>query len=144
MPTDLSSIAANTELQHSIWIGTGGAMLVLLQSIMSGERRVWWRLLISCFIGGAAAALAGHIFQNSSWVYAICGVAAIVAENVIFGIVKASNEFKDNPIKVFTHLWRVVMPTFGKGSDKASDTYDGQSPSTRQAAPPVTGDAPVG
>lgn len=105
---------ANADLQHQIWIASGGAMLVLLQSILSGTRRVWWRLLLSCLIGGAGAALAGHLFADSKWVYAICGVAAIMSENVIFGFFNASEEFKNSPIKVFSQLFRLFVPVFGK------------------------------
>lgn len=121
----------NAEIQHQIWVATGGAMLVLLQSILSGTRRVWWRLLISCLIGGAGAALAGHLFADSKWVFAICGVAAIMAENVIFGLFNASEEFKNAPIKVFADMWRLVMPTFGKAADKTSDA--GSAPATTPA-----------
>lgn len=99
-------------------------MLVLLQSILSGERRVWWRLLLSCIIGGGAAALIGHTFADSSWVYIYCGVAAIMAENIIFGLINASEQFKNNPISVFAQLWRVVMPSFGKTTDRAADALD--------------------
>lgn len=124
MSNNLSIFATNTEIQHSIWVGTGGAMLVLLQSILSGQRRVWWRLLASCIIGGSAAALIGHVFSDSSWVYIYCGVAAIMAENIIFGLFNASEQFKESPISVFAQLWRVVMPTFGKTTDKAADALD--------------------
>lgn len=124
MSGSLSVFTTNSEIQHTIWVGTGGAMLVLLHSILSGERRVWWRLLLSCMIGGGAAALTGHIFSDSSWVYAYCGVAAIVAENVIFGIFNASEEFKKNPIAVFAQIWRVIVPSFGKTTDKAADALD--------------------
>lgn len=124
MSNSLSILSTNSSLQHSIWIGTGGAMLVLLQSILSGERRVWWRLLLSCIIGGGAAALIGHTFADSSWVYIYCGVAAIMAENIIFGLINASEQFKNNPISVFAQLWRVVMPSFGKTTDRAADALD--------------------
>lgn len=124
MSNNLSILATNSEIQHSIWVGTGGAMLVLLQSILSGQRRVWWRLLLSCIIGGAAAALIGHTFSDSSWVYIYCGVAAIMAENIIFGLVNASEQFKQSPISVFAQLWRVVMPSLGKTTDKAADALD--------------------
>ena len=120
MPGNLLSFASNSELQHSIWVATSGAMLVLLQSILSGQRRVWWRLILSCLIGGSAAALAGHVFHDSNWVYVYCGIAAIMAENVIFGLVKASEEFRDKPIDVFAQLWRIVVPAFGKTTDKAA------------------------
>jgi hypothetical protein len=116
MPINFS----DSELQQAVWLGSGGALLVLLQSILSGERRVWWRLLLSCIIGGGAAVLAGSIFHDSRYVYAICGVAAIISENIIFGLFKASNEFKNNPIAVFADIWRLVMPTFGRGTDKPS------------------------
>lgn len=140
MSNSLSIFNTNSELQHSIWIGTGGAMMVLLHSILSGQRRVWWRLLLSCLIGGSAAALTGHIFHDSSWVYAYCGVAAIVAENVIFGIFNASEEFKKNPIAVFAQLWRVVMPSFGKTTDKAADALDvGFEPAKDKNDPPAAG-----
>lgn len=110
----------SAEFQHHVWIGTAGAMLVLFQSILSGTRRVWWRLLMSCAVGGAAAALAGYVFADSKWVYPICGVSAIMAENIIFGLFKASEEFKDSPIEVFSKLWRLVMPTFGKNVGDAA------------------------
>lgn len=106
-------------MQEEVWIGVAGAMLVLFQSILSGTRRAWYRLLASCLIGGSAAALTGHIFADSPWVYAYCGVAAIMAENIIFGLFNASEQFKDNPINVFAQIWRVVVPSFGRGTDKA-------------------------
>lgn len=100
-----------TSMPNEVWAAVGGAMLVLLQSILSGVRRVWWRLLLSCILGGAGAALAGHIFADSKWVYPICGAAAIMFENIVLGLVKASEEFKDSPIKVFAQLWRLIVPS---------------------------------
>ncbi len=97
------------DFQQHVWLATGGAILVLFQSILSGTRRVWWRLLMSCAIGGAGSALAGMIFSDSRYVYVICGVAAIMSENIIFGLFKASEEFKDSPITGFSQLWRLVM-----------------------------------
>lgn len=108
------------EFAHGVWLATGGAMLVLVQSILSGTRRVWWRLLLSCAIGGAGSTLAGIIFHDSRWVYAICGVAAIMSENIIFGFVKASEEFKDSPIQVFSQLFRLLVPFFGKVAGEAA------------------------
>jgi hypothetical protein len=124
MPSNLAIFLADSEIQHSIWVATGGSMLVLLQSILSGERRVWWKLLVSCIIGGSAAALVGNAFEGSTWVYIYCGISAIVAENIIFGLVKASEQFKQSPITVFAQLWRVVMPSFGKVTDKPADALD--------------------
>lgn len=110
----------SSEFQQHVWLATGGAMLVLLQSILSGTRRVWWRLLISCVIGGGGSALAGMIFTDSKFVYFYCGVAAIMSENLIFGFLKASEEFKESPIQVFSQLFRLVMPTFGKAVGEAA------------------------
>jgi hypothetical protein len=107
--------------QHQVWLATGGAMLVLVQSILSGTRRVWWRLLLSCAIGGIGSTLAGYIFHDSKWVYAICGVAAIMSENIIFGLFRVSEEFKEAPIDVFSKLWRLIMPTF-RGGESAPAT----------------------
>lgn len=118
-------------------------MLVLLQSILSGERRVWWRLLISCIIGGGVAALVGHTFSDSSWVYIYCGISAIMAENVIFGLVNASEQFKNSPITVFAQLWRVVVPSFGKTTDRPADALDvnldRKTPPPTETPPPVVG-----
>lgn len=116
-------------------------MLVLLQSIVSGARRVWWRLLISCAIGGAGAALAGHVFADSKWVYPICGAAAIMSENIILGLFNASEEFKNKPISVFADLWRLVMPTFGKAADRVSGvgTPSEAAPPTPPADPQAAG-----
>jgi hypothetical protein len=114
---------SNTELSHQIWLATGGAMLVLLQSILSGTRRVWWRLMLSCVLGAGGASLAGSIFADSKYVYVFCGVAAIMAENVIFGLANASEEFKKNPISVFGQFYRLIVPTFGKAAgDVGQDT----------------------
>lgn len=133
MPSSFSIFLSDSEIQHSLWVATGGAMLVLLQSILSGERRVWWKLLASCVIGGAAAALVGHSFSDSQWVYIYCGISAIVAENVIFGLVKASEQFKQSPITVAAQLWRVFAPSFGKTTDKPADALD-VNPDNKPAA----------
>ena len=47
--------------------------------------------------------------------------AAIMAENIIFGLFNASERFKDDPITVFAQLWRIIVPSFGKGIDKPAD-----------------------
>lgn len=112
--------SSNSDISHQIWVATGGAMLVLLQSILSGTRRVWWRLMLSCILGAGGATLAGTVFANSKYVYVFCGIAAIMSENIIFGLFNASEEFKNAPIKVFADLWRIVMPSFGKGIDRPS------------------------
>ena len=117
-------------------------MLVLLQSILSGERRVWWRLLLSCIVGGGAAALVGHTFSDSSWVYIYCGISAIMAENIIFGLVNASEQFKNSPLTVFAQLWRVVVPSFGKVTDKPADALD-VALDRRVDTPPTTTPPPA-
>jgi hypothetical protein len=97
-----------------MWVFTGGAILVLLQSILSGAKRNWWSLLIGCALGGAGAFLAGHIWADSKYVYVICGIAAVVTENLLLGVVKASQEFAQHPIKVGIQIARTFFPTFGK------------------------------
>lgn len=91
-------------------------MLVLLRSILDGTRRTWYALLIGCFLGGVGAAMAGHIFAGSAYVYPICGVAAVMTENIILGLFNASQQFRDSPIKVFSQMWRLMMPTFGRAA----------------------------
>lgn len=105
---------------HAMWTFTGGAILVLLQSILSGVKRNWWSLLIGCALGGAGSWVAGQIWGDSEYIYIICGVAAVITENMLSGIVNASRQFADNPIKVFTHLARTLLPTFGKSAGDTS------------------------
>lgn len=115
------TVFQNENITHELWIGAAGAMLVLLRSILDGTRRTWYALLIGCFLGGTGAAFAGHIFADSKWVYPICGVAAVMTENIILGLFNASQEFKNAPIKVFSQFWRLMMPTFGRATGPGAD-----------------------
>lgn len=105
---------SDAQLIHAIWTFTGGAILVLLQSILSGVKRNWWSLLFGCVLGGIGAWVAGQIWGDSQYVYIICGVVAVITENMLSGIVNASRQFAENPIRVGTHFARTFIPTFGK------------------------------
>lgn len=87
-------------------------MLVLLRSIVDGTRRKWYAILIGCVLGAAGSAVAGSIWHDSRFVFPICGAAAVMAENIILGLFNASQEFRDEPIKVFSTIWRTVVPWF--------------------------------
>jgi len=104
-----------------MWTFTGGAILVLLQSILSGVKRNWWSLLIGCVLGGAGSWVAGQIWGDSEYIYIICGVSAVITENMLSGIVNASRQFAENPIKVATHVARTFVPTFGKNVGDTSN-----------------------
>jgi hypothetical protein len=104
----------NAEIAHQMWAFTGGAILELLQSILSGAKRNWWSLLIGCALGGAGAWVAGNIWADSKYVYIICGVVAVVTENVLGGVVNASRQFAESPLKVGTALLKMFVPMFGK------------------------------
>lgn len=142
MPFDaIFAVLRDDQTQQLIWIGVAGACLVFFQSILSGTRRAWYRLLASSIIGGSASALTGFVFSDSPWVYFYCGVAAIMAENVIFGLFNASEQFKENPINVFAQLWRIVVPAFGVTTDKAgldlpADAIVGKAGDVKQDKPP--------
>lgn len=114
----------DAEIAHQMWAFTGGAILVLVQSIMSGVKRNWWALLIGCALGGAGSWVAGHIWADSKYVYIICGVAAVITENLLSGVVNASRQFAENPIKVLTHFARTFLPTFGKSVGDTSDNLE--------------------
>lgn len=114
----------DAEMIHAMWTFTGGAILVLLQSILSGVRRNWWSLLIGCVLGGAGSWVAGQIWGDSEYVYIICGVAAVITENMLSGIVNASRQFAESPIKVGTHFARTFFPTFGKNVGETSNNID--------------------
>ena len=114
----------NAEISHGMWAVSGGAILVLLQSILSGTKRNWWSLLIGCALGGAGAWAAGTIWADSKYVYIICGVVAVITENLLSGVVNASKQFAENPLKVATHIFRTVAPFFGKGAGDTSTPLD--------------------
>jgi hypothetical protein len=109
---------------HAMWTFTGGAILVLLQSIISGVKRNWWSLLIGCALGGAGSWVAGQIWGDSKYVFIICGVAAVITENLMAGVVNASREFAESPIKVATHLGRTFLPSFGRSTGDTSESID--------------------
>lgn len=115
------SSLSNAEIAHHMWAFTGGAILVLLQSILSGTKRNWWSLLIGCALGGAGSWIAGQIWGDSKYVYIICGVAAVMTENLLSGVVNASKQFAESPIKVATHVGRTFLPAFGKSAGDTSN-----------------------
>ncbi len=119
---------SNSDIAHHMWVFTGGAILVLLQSIVSGTKRRWSSLLVGCLFGGIGAMIGWGFFQGFGWgPYAtafLAGVMAVIAENVLAGIVNVSKQFADSPLKVFTHLFRTVMPSFGKSAGDTSTPID--------------------
>lgn len=108
----------NTDILHSMWIFTGGAILVLLQSILHEAKRNWFQLLAGCVIGGAGAWVAGQIWGDSKYIYLICGAAAVMSQNLLMGAVNASKQFADNPIEV----GKLFLPKlFGAGTQTKKD-----------------------
>lgn len=86
-------------------------MLVLLRSIVDGTRRTAAQLVVGCIFGGLGATAAGMVWANSHYIYLICGVAAIVTENVILGLFNASKEFAAKPKDFFGWAWKLIVPT---------------------------------
>lgn len=110
----------NAELTNQMWVFTGGAILVLLQSLISGVKRRWLSLLVGCFFGGVGSSIAFHIWGSSPYIPIIAGVAAVVTENLLAGAIAASREFAESPIRVISHFAKMFLPTFGKGVGDAS------------------------
>lgn len=110
----------DSDVTHQMWTFTGGAIIVLLQSIVSEMKRRWWSLLIGCALGGMGSWVAGHVWHNSPYLLIICGVAAVMTENLLSGLVNASKAFADSPIKVTLAIARTFLPAFGKGSKSVS------------------------
>lgn len=104
----------NEDITHALWAFTGGAILVLGQSILNGFKRRWASLLVGCLFGGFGSVIAGHIWSDSRYLLIICGVAAVVTENILAGALSASQEFASSPIKTITHFAKAFLPTFGK------------------------------
>ena len=106
---------------HQMWVFSAGVILVLLQSILAGAKRNLTSLLIGCVFGGMGSWIAGQIWADSKYILIICGVSAVVTENILVGLTAASREFADKPLKVATHLARTFMPTFGKSVGDTSE-----------------------
>jgi len=111
----------DSDMLHQMWTFTGGVIIVIVQSLLTGAKRNWRKLLLGCVLGGVGSWIAGQIWGDSKFIFLICGVAAICAENVIVGVFNASKQFADNPIKVATHMARTVMPKW-TGVDTSTST----------------------
>lgn len=105
-----------------MWVFSGGAVLVLLQSLVTGAKRRWASLLIGCFFGGVGSTIAFMVWGSSPYIPIIAGVAAVVTENLLNGALNASKQFADSPIKVLTHFAKTFLPTFGKSVGESSST----------------------
>lgn len=91
-------------------MGVGGVMLVLLRSIVDGTRRTALQLLVGCVFGGLGAMAAGFMWGESRYIYLICGVAAVITENVVIGVFNMSQQFAQNPKDILTWFIQTVVP----------------------------------
>jgi hypothetical protein len=94
-------------------MGVGGVMLVLLRSIIDGTRRTALQLLVGCVFGGLGAMAAGFVWGQSHYVYLICGVAAVVTENLVIGLFNMSSQFAQNPKDIIAWFIQTVLPSLG-------------------------------
>lgn len=102
----------NDNIAQGMLFFISGAMFALLISIFDAGRRTAARLAAGCFLGGIGALLAGQIFAGSKYQLLAAGVAAVITENIVIGLVKASRDFSTSPLKTFAELWGIVSPTF--------------------------------
>lgn len=98
------------DLATEVWLGVGGAMLVLLRSIVDGTRRTATQLIVGCIFGGLGAMAAGFVWGESKYIYLICGVAAVITENIVIGLFNVSKEFAERPRDVFSWAWKLIVP----------------------------------
>lgn len=106
------------DIPYTVWLGIGGSVIVLLQSVLSEQRRTAIKLFAGCLVGGAAAGIVGHTFADSAFVYVYVLAAAVMAEHVLLGLSNLAKQFSDQPLNVFAQLWRIVAPGFGKVTDR--------------------------
>lgn len=99
------------DIATEVWMGVGGVMLALLRSIIDGTRRSAIQLLVGCIFGGLGAMAAAFVWKDSSWLYFICGVAAVMTENIVIGLSNMAKEFAEKPRDVFGWLWKLVVPS---------------------------------
>jgi hypothetical protein len=101
------------DISSEVWMGVGGVMLVLLRSIVDGTRRTALQLLVGCIFGGLGAMAAGFVWGQSHYVYLICGVAAVITENLVIGFFNMSQQFAQNPKDILTWFIQTVLPSLG-------------------------------
>lgn len=123
------------DISSEVWMGVGGVMLVLLRSIIDGTRRTALQLLVGCVFGGLGAMAAGFVWGSSHYVYLICGVAAVITENLVIGLFNMSNQFAQNPKDVIAWFVQTILPSLG--------LLKGLGGSAAPAAPPAAPQAPT-
>jgi hypothetical protein len=139
------------DISTEVWMGVGGVMLVLLRSIIDGTRRTALQLLAGCVFGGLGAMAAGFVWGQSHYVYLICGVAAVVTENIVIGCFNMSQQFASNPRDVIGWFIQTVLPAiplFRAATAKTPSAVPAPSAPAAPAAPapvaPAAPPAPVG
>jgi hypothetical protein len=124
-----------------VWMGVGGVMLVLLRSIIDGTRRTALQLLVGCIFGGLGAMAAGFVWGQSHYVYLICGVAAVITENVVIGVFNMSQQFAQNPKDIIAWFIQTVLPSLGLfkslGAGRATPPPSVPAAPTTPTAPPA-------
>jgi hypothetical protein len=132
------------DISSEVWMGVGGVMLVLLRSIVDGTRRTALQLLVGCIFGGLGAMAAGFVWGQSHYVYLICGVAAVITENLVIGFFNMSQQFAQNPKDILTWFIQTVLPSLSLfkalGSAPAAPTTHKAPP----AGPVVQSEEPKG
>lgn len=94
-----------------LWVFTIGSTIALIRSLGDGSRRSFGMLMFACVFGGIGAVIADQIFVDTKYHIFVIGVAAVVTENIVLGLVKASGQFRDDPINIFTQLWKLIVPS---------------------------------
>lgn len=84
-------------------------MLALLRSIIDGTRRTALQLMASCIFGGLGAMAAGLVYKDSVYVYFICGIAAVVTDNVVVGLFSFSKQFATDPRDWMSWVLKTVV-----------------------------------
>lgn len=115
----------NNQITHQMWIFTGGAILVLLQSLVEGLKRKWFQLIIGCIFGGLGSTAAFAIWGTSPYIAVIAGVSAVIVESIVTGVVHASHQFAEQPFSVIGHFARMFLPTFGQSIGNKEQDHEG-------------------
>ena len=92
------------------WFFAGGALVTLLISIFDVARRSALKLTAGCVLGGLGALLAGSLMEGSKWQLVAAGIAAVMTENIVMGLIKASKEFRENPLDVLIKIATSIIP----------------------------------
>lgn len=99
--------------------GGAGVTVAVLRSIFQRRYGGVWQWLSMLAAASLVAVLTGFLLHDSDFSehqrWAIIGVSAFLADDILFGILAISALFRTDPLGTFTRFWNAIR---GRGEEK--------------------------